>query len=276
MLKAESGIYCGVFDSQVMRKAQVKSADRTAHSYELELFHTQAGMSYINGTQYATRRGMLLCAKPGQIRHSDFPVCCSFIRIPPGSDADIEKLLDQLPDCTYLTDDREIEALLALFARLSACYMDAASNIVNDLRKNYLLMEILYKISRLFLGDTEPMLGASVSRITREAYEYINEHFGQTCSLHTIADAVGISASHLHVVFTRDMGMTPFEYVLKKRIARAQLLIMAGDKSMLEIALDTGFCSQSHFNQAFRAATGVTPVQYRKRMLQQDVDRYDG
>ena len=276
MLKAEDGVYCGVFDSQVMRKAQVRSADRTAHNYELELFHTQAGISYINGTQYMIRRGMLLCAKPGQIRHSDFPVCCSFIRIPPGSDADIEKLLDHLPECTYLSDDSEIEALMALFARLSSCSMDTSASIVNNLRMNCLLMEILYRISRLCFGDTEHLLGTAMSRITREAYEYINEHFGQACSLHTIADAVGISASHLHVVFTREIGMTPFEYVLNKRIARAKLLIMAGDKSMLEIALDTGFCSQSHFNQAFRTATGFTPVLYRKRMLQQDVDRYDG
>jgi len=70
--------------------------------------------------------------------------------------------------------------------------------------------------------------------------------------------------------------MTPFAYVLKKRIAHAQRFIMAGDKSMLEIALETGFCSQSHFNKAFRAATGTTPVQYRKQLLQQGVDKYDG
>ena len=91
-----------------------------------------------------------------------------------------------------------------------------------------------------------------------------------------IADAVQISPNHLHMVFSRETGMTPFEYVLKKRIAHAQRLIMAADKSMLEIALKTGFCSQSHFNKAFRATTGTTPLQYRKQLLQQGVDKYDG
>lgn len=276
MLKAGDGVYCGVFDSSILRKAQTKSTDRTVQCYELELFHTQAGTSYVEGSKYPTKRGMLLCAKPGQIRHSDFPVCCSFIRIPPGLDPDIESLLRLLPDCTYLQDDSETETLMALFTRLSACYISASENIVHDLRSNYLLMEILYRVIRLCLGDSEHMAGAPVSRITREAYEFINENYRGDCSLGRIAEAVQISPNHLHVVFARETGMTPFEYVLKKRITHAQRLIMAGDKSMLEIALETGFCSQSHFNKAFRAAIGTTPLQYRKQLLQQGVDKYDG
>ena len=276
MLKAEDGVYCGVFDSSILRKAQIKSTDRTVQCYELEIFHTQAGTSYVDGSKYPTRRGMLLCAKPGQIRHSDFPVRCSYIRIPPGCDADVERLLRLLPDCTYLTDEGDIESLMALFTRLSACYIGAASGLINDLHGNYLLAEVLYRVGRLCLGDHEDIAGAPVGRITREAYEYINENYRGACSLKAIADAVQISPNHLHVVFTRETGMTPFAYVLKKRIAHAQRLIMAGDKSMLEIALETGFCSQSHFNKAFRAIIGMTPLQYRKQLLQQGVDKYDG
>ena len=276
MLKAEDGVYCGVFDSSILRKAQIKSTDRTVQCYELEIFHAQAGTSYVDGSKYPTRRGMLLCAKPGQIRHSDFPVRCSYIRIPPGCDDDVEKLLRLLPDCTYLTDEGDIEGLMALFARLSACYIGAASGLINDLRGHYLLMEILYRVSRLCLGERGDIAGVPVGRITREAYEYINENYRGDCSLRAIAAAVQISPNHLHVVFTRETGMTPFAYVLKKRIAHAQRLILAGEMSMLEIALETGFCSQSHFNKAFRDALGVTPVQYRKKLLQQGVDKYDG
>ena len=106
--------------------------------------------------------------------------------------------------------------------------------------------------------------------------EYINENYRGDCSLKAIAAAVQISPNHLHVVFKRETGVTPFAYVLKKRIVHAQRLIVTGEMSMLEIALESGFCSQSHFNKAFRAATGVTPVQYRKNLLQQGVDKYDG
>ena len=54
-----------------------------------------------------------------------------------------------------------------------------------------------------------------------------------------------------------------------KRVRRAKRLIAAGERSMLEIALETGFCSQSHFNKVFREATGFTPAAYRRRLLEQ-------
>lgn len=275
MLCAKTGLYCGVFDSNILRGAQSKSPDRKVMSFEIELFHCAGGISHVDAQEYPTGRGMLLCAKPGQIRHSDFPVRCSFIRIPPGVDEEIEKLLCLLPDCTYLSDEDEIDTLMALFSCLGACFAGATEGLVNDVRSNFLLMEILYRVSRLYLGTSEEIGSASVSRITREAYEFINENYRSDCSLKAIAAAVQISPNHLHVVFSRETGLTPYEYALKLRIARAQRLIVAGEMSMLEIALETGFCSQSHFNKVFREKTGTTPVQYRKTLQQQGVDRYE-
>ncbi|MBP3397122.1 MAG: helix-turn-helix transcriptional regulator [Clostridia bacterium] len=53
-----------------------------------------------------------------------------------------------------------------------------------------------------------------------------------------------------------------------RRIEQARRLISAGDKSMLEIALELGFCSQSHFNKVFKKETGMTPAAYRRGMLE--------
>lgn len=269
MIGMTEGFYCGVFDSSILRKSQVKSQDRIVKSYELEVFHTDTGVSYVQQGRYPTCRGMLLCAKPGQIRHSDFPVRCSYIRIPQGSDKEIEGILQALPDCTYLENESDIDELLSLFSRLGAYFVSAAAGETALLRINALLLEILYHIGRLCRGQMEKSGDAPVSRITREAYEYIGEHYCEDCSLQTIADAVQISPNHLHAVFQRDMGMTPYAYTLQKRIVRAQRLIMTGEMSMMEIALETGFCSQSHFNKVFRQKTGLTPVQYRKKLLEQ-------
>jgi len=267
----EDGAYCGVFDSKILRGAQSVSTDRVVQVYELELFHTDSGVSYVNGGRHPARRGMLLCAKPGQIRHSEFPVRCSFIRVPSGREAEIDSLLSALPDCTYLPDDSETEELMGLFTRLGACFIGAAQTTLNRVRMNALLLEIIYRICRLCAQTSENIGGAPVSRITREACEYINEHARGDCSLKVIAAAVQVSPNHLHAVFSRDLGLTPFEYALQRRIARAQRLIMAGEMSMMEIALETGFCSQSHFNRVFRQKTGMTPVEYRKRLLEQYV-----
>jgi AraC-like DNA-binding protein len=61
--------------------------------------------------------------------------------------------------------------------------------------------------------------------------------------------------------------MTPYAAVTAKRVEQAQRLIAAGDKSMLEIALELGFCSQSHFNKVFKKETGMTPALYRRSVL---------
>lgn len=269
MFREEDGLYCGVFDSKILRGTQSVSADRVVQMYELELFHTDSGVSHVDGGRHPARRGMLLCAKPGQIRHSEFPVRCSFIRVPPGRDPEVDSLLSALPDCTYLADSSETEELMGLFTRLGACFIGAAQTSLNRVRMNALLMEIIYRICRLCARTSENIGGAPVSRITREACEYINEHDRSVCSLKVLAAAVQVSPNHLHAVFSKDMGMTPFEYALQRRIARAQRLIMAGEMSMMEIALETGFCSQSHFNRVFRQKTGLTPVEYRKKLLEQ-------
>ena len=93
MKKEEHGIQCGVFDSNILRRNNAKSQNRVVGCFELELFHSDTGVSYVDEVCHPTRRGMLLCAKPGQIRHSEFPVRCSFIRITPGIDPRIDEIL---------------------------------------------------------------------------------------------------------------------------------------------------------------------------------------
>ena len=81
MLSPEKELSCGIFDSSLMRKKQTKSNPREVSSYELEIFLSDGGVSYMNNDVKDVRRGMLLCAKPGAIRRSDFPVRCGYIRI---------------------------------------------------------------------------------------------------------------------------------------------------------------------------------------------------
>ena len=263
-------LYCGIFDSNILRKNVLKSNNRQVVCYELELFHTEAGTSYVNGQRYPTRRGMILCAKPGQIRHSDFPVRCSFIRVFPTGERnrEIEALIASLPDCTYSENTEETEELMGLFAKLSARLLGSAPDGLHTLRVNAVFLEILYRIARICHGQTAEHAQPALAPCVRQAYEYINEHYAEDCSLRTFADAVNLSPNYLHTVFSEGIGMTPYAYVMRKRIEQAQKLILSGEKSMLEIALETGFCSQSHFNKVFKEQTGLTPIEYRKKFLE--------
>ena len=271
MLRAEEDIYCGIFDSGILRKNAIKSQNREVGCFELELFHTDTGISYVNKGKYPTQRGMLLFTKPGQIRHSEFPVRCSFIRVfVDGARREgIDELLSSLPDCVYMEDGEQIDRLMSLFRQLAACFISSVSSEERSVKINGLFFEILYRCLRLCNGSAEDEAAKPVNRIARDAYEYINEHYTEDCSLPRLAEALSVSPNYLHTVFVRHVGLTPLEHVTQKRIERAKKLIMAGEQTMLEIALSLGFCSQSHFNKIFKEKVGITPVEYRKSLWEQ-------
>lgn len=262
-------LQCGVFDSTILRRGHAKSQDHKVVYYELELFHTASGVSHVENGRYPTRRGMLLCAKPGQIRHSEFPVRCSFLRVKAGVDADVDRLLSAAPDCFYIEDEGKVEELMGLFAKMGTYSVSSVPKELNTVRMNAGLAEILYRCMRLWQGSHETVVDAPINRIVRDAYEYINENFSGDCSLKSIAKALHVSPNYLHTVFRQSVGSTPFEVVIERRIDKAKKLIVTGEKTILQIALETGFCSQSHSNKVFKEKTGQTPSAYRRSLLEQ-------
>lgn len=266
MLQRGADIYCGVFDSVILRRDERKSEDRTVQLFELELFHTDSGVSYVNGEQHPCRRGMLLCAKPGQVRHSEFPVRCSFIRIAAGKDADIDRILRSAPDCFYIDEESKILELLTLFERLGALSIGNGGD-AEQVQINAKFAELLWRAMRLWQENADTFCDAPAGRLTRDAYEYINEHYTERCTLADIAMALHVSPNHLHAVFKRETGKTPLAHVQFCRVEKAKKLILAGEHSMLEIALETGFSSQSHFNRTFKGLTGTTPARWRKNLI---------
>ena len=118
--------YCGLFDSRSRRGSAVRSEVRRVECFELELFLDESGTSYLEGKAYAVKRGMILCAKPGQMRFSEFPIRCHFIRIQPGEER-LDSILASLPNVSYLSENEDCENLLALMKKLGDALWEAAA-----------------------------------------------------------------------------------------------------------------------------------------------------
>lgn len=91
--------------------------------------------------------------------------------------------------------------------------------------------------------------------------EYINNHLHQDLKLDEIAAIAQISPYHFLRLFKQSMGITPHQYILQCRLHRAKHLLQSSDLSITEIAIQTGFCDQSHLTRHFKRTTGVTPKQ---------------
>ncbi|MCZ4292813.1 AraC family transcriptional regulator [Vibrio sinaloensis] len=104
------------------------------------------------------------------------------------------------------------------------------------------------------------------SRFDLEAIDrYIEQHMNQRISVMQLAGSVFLGESQFHSLFKEQMGITPHQYVLGKRIDMAKQLIEQGNLTLGQVAEFTGFSGQSTFTHTFSRLQGISPSQYKKR-----------
>src|SRR5260370_32955939 len=101
--------------------------------------------------------------------------------------------------------------------------------------------------------------GGLGGRRLKQTLAYIEDHLAEDVSLSQLASITGISASHFKTLFRESAGVPLHQYVIQRRIDRAKDLLMAGNLSIAEIALATGFSHQSHLARHMRRASGLSP-----------------
>lgn len=96
------------------------------------------------------------------------------------------------------------------------------------------------------------------------AREIVHHDCTGQLSLEAIARAVGVHHVHLAQVFRRTFGFTVGEYVRRLRVERGAAQLLATRRTIADIALDCGFCDQSHFTRVFKVVTSSTPGEFRR------------
>ena len=78
-----------------------------------------------------------------------------------------------------------------------------------------------------------------------------------------LARELSVSASYLSRLFKQETGESISAYIRSRKIMVAENLLKYTDHSMIEIANQLSFSSESHFIQQFREVVGMTPKKYR-------------
>lgn len=93
---------------------------------------------------------------------------------------------------------------------------------------------------------------------------FIRERINMPISAEDVARHIHRSRSYTMARFKKEMGLSIGEYMTRCRVNAAKSLLADSDKPLAEISLFLCYSSQSHFQNVFKAETGMTPMQYRK------------
>lgn len=256
----------GIYHSAVAAKNVTVSKHRKTSMFELELPLEEGGVSYIDQASMPITSDLLICAKPGQVRHTKFPFKCYYIHMILNEGLLYETLM-KTPDF-FKTKKGEFHR--DIFKKMVRYYNTFSAK--DEIILQSLILELIYAIERETTllsqrGNHKENNHPSI----QEALTYIKSHLTEELSLSEVAKTVSLSPIHFHNKFKSAVGKTLRDYVEEQRIKKAILLLTDTSLSLTEIAYECGFSSQSYFSYVFKRRMKKTPRQY----VRETYDRYE-
>lgn len=253
-------IKTGFYNSQFVYKQMSQSPDRKVEYYELEYFPETGGVSYINGHPYPIVQGNVLVATPGYIRHSKLHFKAFYVHFSTENSA-LQTILDSLPHISEFGEDSlKMEQLFKQIIQ-HFHYSDPVHMIYAESK----LLELIFRLAN---QEVTVASKKAYSPIVLQAIEYIDRNFKEDIKLDDVSNAVGLTPVYLHKLFYKTTGQTPHQLLLEKRLTMAKELLAGSDMSLVNVAAESGFSSQSYFNAVFKKHYGMTPLAFRQDAFQ--------
>lgn len=156
---------------------------------------------------------------------------------------------------------------------MQGCHVPACLNMmleeISHKNENYEtacqnLLEVL--LIYILRNDDLSIVKSGDTILNRECAQiknYLDSNYSENITLDTLAAITHMNKYYMAHAFTRYTGLSPINYLIQKRIQEGKSLLESTSYSIAQISAMLGFSSQSYFSQAFKKATGSTPVQYR-------------
>ena len=130
-------------------------------------------------------------------------------------------------------------------------------------RETYLLSVLTQLIVRH--ADSRPIMSSihPGDRIALHIRDYLRENYRRNVSLTELSNLTRLSTFQLCRVFKAVTGFPPHAYLNLIRVYQAKRLLRLR-VPIVQVALDVGFCDQTHLTKRFKAVFGITPKQYAK------------
>ncbi|MBN9536364.1 MAG: helix-turn-helix transcriptional regulator [Alphaproteobacteria bacterium] len=261
-------------DLRACRREATAQTDDDCHTISLALQSTNLTLESDGRCVHdgAVTLGMVQVGSPAAALRGVFHAPCDFLhlRLANGVLAECHEAMHQRPwpgelalaDSGFRRDAAIEQLTRALLAaqtaegELSCLYVEGIATAV---------------VARLIaLGsDDVPSSRSRVSALAKwrlkRVVDFIEANLARPLLLTDIAAASGLTRMHFAAQFRVATGLRPRDYLLRRRIERAQALLRDTELPMGEVAFKVGFPNQAHFSMVFRRLAGLTPRQWRLR-----------
>ena len=260
------------FQSNIVARQSPFKGRTTLHwhdFYEMEIVLGGGGKYYVNGEEYPMQVGSCYLVTPIDFHRIDGDFMLMNIAFNETMvSTEIMNLLNAMNPATVVTfTEEEFQQFRVMLNRLlieNECELPLRS-----LAQRTLLESILIA----FLRRTELSLEKKgrVDLAVMRVVSYIKFNFKKKLTLAEVAKAVHLTPNYIGEIFTKKMGITFNQYLMQTRLSHAKNLLLRGEMTVMEVAVESGFSSQTYFSDCFKREFGYSPSEARQvAMLNQD------
>lgn len=219
-----------------------------------------------NGSEFKAQKGDLVCFKPGDVRWAntnpdnlmkcytiEFQYVCPIYENGNWSNVDFPL---EFPTLSRIQDHYLFRHLIELFEEFIKHWTSGRSNRIYRCRAAF--MEIISSLYKYFKSSN---INYSAIYKVEKVIDYISKNYTRQLTLKELADSVKISPSYLGQIFKEATDITPFEFIIRYRIAQAKDLLEVG-YSVTETARRVGFSDVFYFSKCFKRIEGIPPNKY--------------
>lgn len=174
----------------------------------------------------------------------------------------------RLPRSGVLPD---AERLLVLMRQLQDAVRSGYERFMLDYLATGVLCELYHQTLQGAASPDPDILDRSRRQLYYDIVDYVNLNLARNLKAQDVARHFGYNPKYLSQLFRALAGVTLRAFIVSRRIDRANYLLTDSNDTVGEVAAMLGYRDAHHFMRTYKAATGMTPTQYRnayaKRML---------
>lgn len=140
-----------------------------------------------------------------------------------------------------------------------------SDSIYSEFLLQGMLFELLIMIYEHAMYEDESIHQVSISEPMIDAIYYMEQNYSQNIRMEDVATIAGYSPAHFSRLFQKQVGKSYSAYLTSIRVREAAKELMNSNKSITDIALETGFVYVSNMTAVFKKEIGMTPRDYRKQ-----------